>query len=374
MTWQTWLLLGFTLALLWILWSAWDRNRLRNALGDPLRFRTGTRDAPSEGQRKVLDAMRGFDREVRSQPLSNRVHALRKAMNNFGGGDSREPEALGVSVTPVAVDGIDAEWVLGPNADPDRRLLYLHGGAFFVGSPLSHRPLTAALARRTGLSVLAIDYRLMPEHRRIDGIVDCQNAYRWILDNGPRGAGSPTELFVAGDSAGGSLTLVVSAWARDQGIRAPNGAIALSPVTDSTFRSPSMRDNADTDPMLGPGLGALMRIPRPVLLFLVWFAARMRPTNPLISPIHGDLSGLPPVLIHASEAEMLYDDCRRYALKAQRAGSPVVLETWPFMVHVWQIFNDVLPEANEALDRIEAFVASQRVSVEVSQSSKAVGA
>lgn len=360
MTWQTWLLLGLAAVVLWTLWSAWDRRRIQALLGDPARFRATTRDAPSDGQRKVLDVMRGFDSEVRTQPLSNRIHALRKAMDNFGGGTSREPAALGVTITSVAVGDIDAEWVLAPDSDPDRRLLYFHGGAFFVGSPLSHRPLTSVLAKRTGLSVLVIDYRLMPEHSRIQGIEDCQDAYRWILEQGPAGRGAPTELFVAGDSAGGNLTLMITAWARDNGLRPVDGAIALSPATDSTFRSPSMRDNAATDPMLGPGLGSILRIPRPLLLLLTMFAARMRPQNPLISPIHGKLAGLPPTLVHASEAEMLFDDCRRYTLKAQEAGSPVVLQTWPFMVHVWQIFHDVLPEANEALDEIEAFVASQR--------------
>lgn len=364
MNWQASLLVVFAASLLWILWSAWDQKRLRASLGDPARFRRGTRDAPSEGQSKVRELLRGFDRDVRSEPLSRRIDAARKAMDNFGGGASREPEALGVTIDRVSVGDIDAEWVLAPDSDPDRRLLYLHGGGFFVGSPLSHRPLTSVLAKRTGLSVLVVDYRLMPEHSRIRGIKDCQEAYRWILEYGPAGRGGPRELFVAGDSAGGNLTLVITAWARDQGIRQVDGAIALSPVTDSTFRSPSLRDNGETDPMLGPSVGPMMRIPRLLLLVLIMFSARMRPKNPLISPLHGDLSDLPHTLMHASEAEMLYDDCRRYAVKAEEAGSPVTLQTWPFMVHVWQIFHDVLPEANEALDEIEAFVASRSANTE----------
>jgi epsilon-lactone hydrolase len=204
--------------------------------------------------------------------------------------------------------------------------------------------------------VLAIDYRLMPEHRRSDGIDDCRTAYRWILDNGPDGEnGPPDALFVAGDSAGGNLTLMLTAWARDAGLRAVDGAVALSPATDSTFGSPSLTTNVATDPMLGPIFRSMARVPRWLMLWFAVLTNRASPRNPQLSPVYGDLAGLPPTLVQASEDEILIDDARRYANKARAAGSPVELETWHGMVHVWQIFVTTLPEARDAFDEIGAF-------------------
>ena len=354
------LLVGAAAALvLWLVWSSRARKRIRLALGDPTAARAGTRDTPSDANGEVLRLVADFGQETRRGPLSQRIAAVREGLDSFGGNMERDPDELGVRLQELDVEGVSAEWVLAPDSDPDRRLLYLHGGAFFVGSRLSHRPLTAELAKRTGLSVLVIDYRLLPEHKRRDGIIDCQNAYRWILKNGPGAAGAPTEVFVAGDSAGGNLTLMLTWWIRDQQLRQVDGAVALSPATDSTFQSPSLRTNVSTDPMLGPDLGRLMKLPRWLLLGLTAIAARMSPRNPLISPFHADLSKLPPTLVHASECEMLFDDARRYVHKAKSEGSPVLLQTWPGMVHVWQFFHHTLPEASEALDKITEFVGGR---------------
>jgi monoterpene epsilon-lactone hydrolase len=212
------------------------------------------------------------------------------------------------------------------------------------------------MSRKARAAVLVIDYRLMPEHTRRDGIEDCQAAYRWILDNGPDGErGPPQTLFVAGDSAGGNLTLMLIAWARDQGLRPADGAVALSPATDSTMASPSLRRNAATDAMLGPLFAPMTRIPRTVLLLFSWLNARINPSDPVVSPLYGDLSRLPPTLIHASESEMLIDDARRYTNKAAAAGAAVTLQTWEGMVHVWHAFVMTLPEAQHAFDEIGEF-------------------
>jgi len=254
---------------------------------------------------------------------------------------------------------VPAEWVLAPNADSSRRLLYIHGGAFALGSPKSHRRLTSKFSEIANAAVLAIDYRLMPEHPRKAGIEDCRTAYRWMLENGPGGPGPATAIFVAGDSAGGNLTLSLIAWVRDQGLRAPNAAVALSPITDSTFGSPSLRTNLATDYMLGPMFKALTRVPRILLLWGTWLLSRLRPNDPVVSPVFGDLSGLPPLLVQASEAEMLVDDCRRYVNKAAAAGSPVTLQTWSHMVHVWQIFYPELEEGREAIEEIRKFLQAR---------------
>jgi acetyl esterase/lipase len=259
-------------------------------------------------------------------------------------------------VVEVQANGVTCEWVVADQADPDRRLLYLHGGAFSLGSPRSHRAITTRFSRMAGVSVLAVDYLLIPENRRIDCLTDCQSAYRWILDNGPRGPAAAEVLFVAGDSAGGNLTLALIAWARDQGLRPADGAIALSPLTDATFTSPSMISNVATDHMLGPLFARIARLPRSVLLWFGWLTSRVHPCDPRVSPLRGDLASLPPTLIHASEAEMLRDDARRYVNKATEAGSEATLETWHHMLHVWHVFERRLPEADEAFEHIARFM------------------
>ena len=157
---------------------------------------------------------------------SERLRRMREAADAMADGVD-----FGVAFTPADAAGVPGEWVRASGADPDRRLLYIHGGAFTLGSPKSHRAITSKLSKIAGASVLAIDYRLMPEHRRLDCLADCQKAYRWVVDHGPEGAAPARALFVAGDSAGGNLTLALVAWVRDAGLRPPDGAVALSPLT-----------------------------------------------------------------------------------------------------------------------------------------------
>jgi acetyl esterase/lipase len=282
---------------------------------------------------------------------SERLRRMREAADAMAEGVD-----FGVAFTPADAAGVPAEWVRAPGADPDRRLLYIHGGAFTLGSPKSHRAITSKLSKIAGASVLAIDYRLMPEHRRLDSLADCQKAYRWVLDHGPEGAAPARALFVAGDSAGGNLTLALVAWVRDAGLRAPDGAVALSPLTDATLSSPSIRTNLESDHMLRPMLAAFARVPHAVVLWMSFLMNRVSPADPRVSPVRDDLSNLPPVLVHASEAEVLLDDARRYVNKARAAGSPVRLETWHHQLHVWHIFEQTLPEAKAAFASIEAFL------------------
>jgi acetyl esterase/lipase len=237
-------------------------------------------------------------------------------------------------------------------------VLYIHGGAFIAGSPNSHRAITSRFSEVAQAAVFAADYRLMPEHRRQDGIDDCQAAYRWILGNGPDGPGRPQRLYLGGDSAGGNLALVLAAWARDTGLPKPDGVVGLSPLTDSSYSSPSIRANVRSDAMLGPLFGALLKIPRPLLAWLFALENRFRPVDPRVSPVFGDLSSLPPTLVQVSEAEMLLDDARRYVNKARAAGSPARLQSWPGLLHVWQILNPEVPEAMDAFAQIGDFIRS----------------
>jgi acetyl esterase/lipase len=306
---------------------------------------------PSAAHQDVIDRLDDFGRAGESVSRRDRIPAIRQFMDSMSEGKAFESE-----FRPVDTGSLRGEWVLGPGVDSRRRVLYIHGGAWFAGSPLSHRVITDRLSRLLNAAVFSLDYRLLPENKRIDGILDCQNAYRWILGNGPDGADGLDFLLVAGDSAGGSLTLMTIAWARDEGLRAADAAVALSPSTDVTMTSPSLITNIPTDPMLGPGFGKLLRMPKIILWWMNWLSNRLPPSDPRVSPLRGDLSGLPPVLVHVSEAEMLLDDARRYVSKAQAAGSPVELQSWPHMVHVWHIFSPELPEAEDAFENIAEFL------------------
>jgi len=318
---------------------------------------------------EVLALIEEMQAQLREESRLKRLLRLRRIMDEGFTGSPLTAAELGVEIEPADASGVAAEWVTGPGAADNRRLLYMHGGAFAVGSPRSHRMITAALSQSCGVAVLAIDYRLMPEHRRKSGIADCQNAYRWMLGNGPAGPAVPEAVFVAGDSAGGSLALMLSAWARDEDIRRMDAVVAFSPSTDSTLANPSMSKNVETDPMLGPGLGAPARLPGPLKSLAAFAATQMNPLNPLMSPLFGDLRDLPPTLVQASDCEMLHDDAVRYVNKACRQGSPVTLQIWPEMVHVWQMFQHVLPEARLAIDEVAAFIQSIGASEHVDKAS-----
>jgi len=319
-----------------------------------------SQSAVSAENGEVLRLIKEMQNELRGESKRNRIFRLRCIMDEGFTGSPADAAQLGVDIRMTDAGGVAAEWIVAPGAGKNSRLLYLHGGAFTVGSPRSHRMITAALSKACGVAVLAIDYRLLPEHRRICSIRDSQAAYRWMLENGPDGAVVASEVFVAGDSAGGNLTLMLSAWVRDAGLRQMDGAIAFSPNTDATLSNPAIRGNIGTDPMLGPGLGPIARLPAPVRLLAITIAGLMRPRNPLMSPLFGDLGNLPPTLVQASDCEMLFDDSLRYVNKARTRGSPVKLQVWPDMVHVWQMFQHVLPEARHAIDEVAEFIASNR--------------
>jgi len=341
-------------ALLAVLWAVArfylqgaDLSRFDRAAGAQF----GRAATPSDEHRAVVASLAGVQDVLRGVPPWRHVPVLRRYMDEMFPHDD-----LPATFTPVDSAGVRGEWVLAPGANPRRRTLYIHGGAFTMGSPKSHRRLTSRFSAITGGAVFAVDYRLLPEHRRIDGIEDCRAAYRWLLDHGPQGPAPADRLWVAGDSAGGNLTLSLIAWVRDEGLRAPDAAVVFSPLTDATMASPSLATHRATDPMLGPQFGHLTRVPHAIMLWLGWWQNRMPPADPRVSPVHGDLSRLPPTLVQASEAEMLRDDARRYVNRASTAGSPVQLQTWAHMVHVWQLFHPELPEGAQALDEVHRFI------------------
>src|SRR5690554_6364468 len=308
--------------------------------------------APNPAHDQVLSRIKDMGRASKGLKGKARLIALRNHLDSLG-------EGVEVTSEIRHNDQPRGEWVIAPGVDTRRRVLYIHGGAWAAGSPRSHRAITDRFSQLANAAVFALDYRLMPEHRYMDGIRDCRQAYSWLLNHGPDGEQKAEFMVVAGDSAGGSHTLSLLPWIRDNGVRQADAAVALSPSTDPTLTAPSNRDNTRTDPLLGPVLGGLAKIPLPVLWWGTLAAFRISPTNPVASPLRGNLNNLPPTLIHASSTEMLLDNSTRYAAKARAEGSPVELHSWQNMVHVWHIFTPLLPEAEEAFDDIRSFL--QRV-------------
>lgn len=304
---------------------------------------------PSEANREVLVRVKELERAPRGYKGKARLLALRRHMDGMS-------EGLQLASEFRQHDDPKGEWVIAPGVDTRRRVLYIHGGAWALGSPRSHRSITDRFSHIANAAVFAVDYRLMPEHRYMDGVRDCRQAYSWLLNNGPDGPEKASFMVVAGDSAGGSHALGLLAWIRDNGLRQVDAAVAFSPSTDLTLTAPSNRNNIATDAMLGPVFGGLSKVPLPILWWGTLAAFRVSPTNPVASPLRGNLNRLPPVLIQASDCEMLLDNARRYTAKARAQGSPVELHTWPGMVHIWQIFVPLLPEAEEAFEDVKEFL------------------
>jgi len=258
------------------------------------------------------------------------------------------PPPRGARFSPATVAGVPGEWVEpadGPT--PADTLLYLHGGGFVGCSPRTHRPATAALARQ-GWRVFVPDYRLAPEHPYPAALDDCRAVWRALAEDhaARQTAGHPGRLTVAGDSAGGNLSLALMLAERDAGGRLPDAAALFSPATDLTGGSASVRDNAERDAMFrGEALGHLAEA----------YLQGADPAQPLASPLLGRLEGLPPLLLHVGEDECLRDDALRLAVRARAAGVTVALQVWATVPHVWQLIH-WLPEARASLTLASRFL------------------
>lgn len=311
---------------------------------------------PDPEHQQVIKAVRELTLKIAGDMHKSNIKAAREVFDTISDGFEYASEFV-----TCDAGGIPAEWVMAPGVDKDRRVLYIHGGGFVMGSPKSHRTITSRFSEVSGCAVLAIDYRMMPEYKHVQCVEDCRTAYRWILENGPDGPAKIQQLFICGDSAGGNLTLSLISWIRDNGLPAPEAVVAMSPLTDVTFSGASMRNNVKTDFMLKPFMKALNALPAFIKSWWVLWTYKVRPSDPVVSPLLGNLSALPPTLVQVSEAEMLLDDARRYVYKARAAGSPAELQTWSDMVHIWQIFYPRLPQAVEAWNEIEKFLQKNTI-------------
>ncbi len=248
-----------------------------------------------------------------------------------------------VQVQDVDAGGVPAEWIRVPESDKDAVLIYLHGGAYVLGSAETHRNLAWRLAVKARCRVLLVDYRLAPEHPYPAPVEDAIAAYDWVLEQGF----DPSRIGISGDSAGGGLTFATLAKIKDTDRPMPAVAFGISPWTDLACTGKSLRTNAKADPMFDPGA-----IPRAVDFYL----QGADPYDPYASPLYADFEGFPPTMIHVGSSEILLDDARRLAHNMKEAGVLVELEVWRNMPHVWHVFAPFLPESTQAISRGARFL------------------
>jgi acetyl esterase/lipase len=268
------------------------------------------------------------------------IEEQRAGMETF---TSLFPVADDVRSEPVDANGVPAEWISTPAAEDQRVILYLHGGGYVIGSIATHRDMVSRLGRAAAARALSVDYRLAPEHPFPAAVDDATDAYRWLLSTGV----DPARLVIAGDSAGGGLTVATLVALRDAGDPLPAAAVCVSPWADLECRGESITSKADLDPILRQ---------ESILKWGKLYLGDADPRTPLASPIHADLAGLPPLLIMMGTAELLFDDATRLAERAQAGGVDVTLEPWEEMIHAWPIFAALLPEGQQALDRMGNFI------------------
>lgn len=249
----------------------------------------------------------------------------------------------GVCLKTVSANGVPSDWLEPDEAIPGRAILYLHGGAYVICSPSTHRGLAGNIALASQARVLLIDYRLAPENPFPAALDDALAAYRWLLETGY----PPEHIAIGGDSAGGGLALATALSLRDDHNKMPAALFLLSPWTDLTFSGESIRTRADRDPLLSLNGDD----------WLVKIYANGRPLDhPYISPLFGNMHDLPPSLIQVGTEEILFDDSTRLEQKARAAGVNIRLETWPGMWHVFQGFAPYVPESQQAIEKIGEFL------------------
>jgi len=269
------------------------------------------------------------------------IDRQRKMMDDI----DRLPRPRGVEYIDTLIGGIPAIVATPTGSTPERHLLYIHGGAFVVGSPKSHIAMAAVLAKLANATATVVEYRLAPEHLYPAAVDDCLAAYRALITDV-----DPATVTIAGDSAGGNGALATLVALRDAGDPLPGACYLLSPWTDLTGSGETIVTHAGIDPMfIEPDIAGAGRV----------YAGDTPLDDPGVSPLFADLGGLPPLLIQTGLDEVLLSDSTRLAERARAAGVDVTLDLAPGMWHVYQSFVRAVPESREALTRAAVFIRSR---------------
>jgi acetyl esterase/lipase len=295
----------------------------------------------------ISDAAKQFHALLEALPVSETPPPIEEARAASAGWAIATAEPEGVTYEPVEAEGVAAEWTIPAEADPDRVLLYLHGGGYSVGSIASHRKLVGHLVKAAGMKGLSVEYRLAPENPFPAGLDDAVTSFAWLLREGYTAG----HIGIGGDSAGGGLALATALALRERGLPAPAGLVLLSPWTDLASTGDSLTSNVGKDLLLrqiaadSPGVGA--------------YAGDNDVKNPLISPLYADFTDFPPFIVHVGGDELLLDDSTRLAERASAAGCEATIEVWPEMQHVFQIAAGNVPESDSAVAKLGAWLSNQ---------------
>jgi epsilon-lactone hydrolase len=272
------------------------------------------------------------------------VEEQRAGYNKFGDLMPLPDDAV---VTQVSLGGVPTTVVDATGGTATTTILYLHGGGYVIGSFRSHQGFIGALSRLTGSKVAVPEYRLAPEHPFPAAVEDAVAAYEALLDDGL----SPADIIVSGDSAGGGLGVATLVAIRDRGLPRPAAGVFFSPWTDLSFTGETLVTNKDVDTMVAQPM---------ITVMANHYIAGSDPTDPLLSPVYADLSGLPTMRLHVGGDEILLDDSRRIVQHATDAGVECTIRVWPHMLHVFPTYAPLLPsehEAWEALQDVAEFAA-----------------
>ena len=250
----------------------------------------------------------------------------------------------GMKIEKVNIDGIQAEWLIPVNASHEKVILYLHGGGYVTGSIEDHRMMCGLLANSTEAKVLSPEYRLAPEHPFPAALDDSLKVYQWLLDQGYLSK----NIIVAGDSAGGGLSVATVLALKERSGSLPAAVVCLSPWVDLTLKGQSHTTKAKAEAMLQTDV---------LREWALCYADESNLINPLVSPIYGDFHGFPPLLIQVGSEEILLDDSIMLTEKARADGVDVTLKVWDGMWHVWQALGDLIPENKKTFEEIGEFVS-----------------
>jgi monoterpene epsilon-lactone hydrolase len=275
---------------------------------------------------------------------SGDVRTLRAAFSDLM---AQVPLAPDVQQNAVEIGGVaGVEITIHGNSESGNVILYFHGGVYVIGSAVFSVPLVSDLVRRTGTRAITLDYRLAPEHPYPAAVEDARAAYEGLLGQGI----DPGQIVLAGESAGGGLAVATLLASQEAGLPMPSCAVLMSPYVDLTLSGETLAAKREVDPLLTPG-GLRARVPD--------YVGGADASDPLISPIFGDLRDLPPLLIQVGSHEVLLSDALRLAARAAISDVPVTLEVTPGVPHVFQAYAGLLEEAGAALDRASDFVKAQ---------------